>query len=113
MGESCGFLNQSQSFIILLHHVVGHMCQFNMMQEDNEGLGLVKKPTGFLTNAPCIARRLDKKCSGMHRHITLVNGRAKAAEVYPDKLCRQIVLGLMDQMKQDNRISESGVGCLA
>ena len=35
----------------------------------------------------------------MRRHITLVNSRAKAAEVYPDKLCREIVKGLVEQME--------------
>ena len=33
-----------------------------------------------------------------------MNGRAKAAEVYPDKLCREIVVGLTEQMEVDERI---------
>ena len=49
----------------------------------------------------------------MRRHITLVNGRAKAAEVYPDKLCKQIVMGLVDQMKADQRISMNHEGSVA
>ena len=49
----------------------------------------------------------------MHRHITLVNGRAKAAEVYPDKLCEQIVIGLIDQMKDDQRIGMHHEGSVA
>ena len=46
-----------------VERVVGHMCQFDMKQKDNDGVGMVKKPTGFLTNAHGIARRLDKKCT--------------------------------------------------
>lgn len=63
-------------------------------------MGYIKKPTGFMTNCEGIACRLEARCPKEHRRITLVNGRAKEAEVYPDVLCRQIVKGLMDQMKK-------------
>ena len=76
-----------------VERVTGHMCMFDMWQQDNQGKARVKKATGFMTNAACVAKRLRVKCTGLHRHITLIGGRAKAAEVYPDKLCREIVLG--------------------
>ena len=44
-------------------------------------------PTGFMTKSVEIARQLERKCDGMHRHIVLVGGRAKQAEVYPEELC--------------------------
>ena len=75
--------------------VTGNMCMFGMTQQDEQGMGFVKKSTGFMTNAWEIAGELSKKCSGDHRHITLLNGRAKRAEVYPDDLCVRIVDGLM------------------
>ena len=49
----------------------------------------------------------------MHRHITLVNGRAKAAEVYPDKLCKEIVKGLVEQMEADERVAGGSLGSIA
>ena len=61
----------------------GDMCQFEMKQEDSEGVAHARKRTGFMTNCIGIADRFLKKCQDNHRHITLVGGRAKAAEVYP------------------------------
>jgi len=81
-----------------------------MEQEDENGTMLVKKPTAFMTNAPALARRLTQACPGGHKHITLIGGRAKRAEVYPEQLCREILLGLMDQMREDGRLI--GDGCL-
>ena len=40
-----------------------------------------------------------------HRHVHLVGGRAREAQVYPDKLVAAILKGLTRQMKQ-------GVGCV-
>ena len=90
--------------------VVSAMCVDGMAQEEQGATSLVKKPTAFMTNAPEIARRLGQRCPGGHRHITLVGGRAKRAEVYPEQLCREILLGLVDQMRVDGRLL--GNGCL-
>jgi hypothetical protein len=90
--------------------VVSDMCVFGMTQQDEQGTALVKKPTAFMTNSPAIARRLNHRCPGGHRHITLMGGRASRAEVYPEQLCREILLGLIDQMRDDGRLL--GNGCL-
>ena len=50
--------------------VVSDMCVYGMEQEDERGRALVKKPTAFMTNSPEIARRLNQRCVGGHRHIT-------------------------------------------
>ena len=93
-----------------VHRVVGNMCAFGMLQEDSQGTALVKKPTGFMTNAPCVAARLAKPCLGGHRHIHLINGRARRAEVYPEELCYEILQGIIQQMREDGRIA--GGGCV-
>ena len=93
-----------------VQRVSSDMCVYGMCQEDEEGRALVRKPTVFLTNATGIAQRLKQKCPGGHRHITLIGGRAKRAEIYPDQLCREVLLGLIDQMRMDGRIM--GDGCL-
>ena len=66
------------------------MCAFGMMQSDEMGEAMIKKPTAFMSNSPCILNRLGKKCEGNHRHIVLFNGRAKRAEVYPDELWKKL-----------------------
>ena len=63
------------------------MCQFGM--ESRTGgvgskMGPVKKPTGFLTNSPHVARELAMRCPRNHEHVHLVGGRAAGAAIYPD-----------------------------
>jgi hypothetical protein len=63
--------------------VDGHMCQFGMQQEDGEGIGWIKKPTGFMTNCEGIAKRLSKSCKDIHRHIPLLGGESKEGRNIP------------------------------
>ena len=66
----------------------GDMCQRGMAARDSGGEGLVLKPTGWATNSPYIAAEVAARCSNrcatraslVRRHVTLVGGRAKAAE---------------------------------
>merc|ERR1712016_581030 len=80
------------------------------------GEGLVKKPTQWLTNSEKIADRLRGTCSNdthdapWHRHIALVNGRAKSAARYPPKLCRAVLRGLKEEMEQQGEISNLEAG---
>ena len=57
-----------------------------------------------MTNARGIADELGKKCPRNHSHVYLLNGRAKRAEVYPEELSRQILIGLTEQMMLDGRL---------
>ena len=81
-----------------------------MNQRDKQGEGHVKKLTRFMTNAPCLAESLRRRCPGDHRHITLVDGRAKSAEVYPDGLCKAICAGFRNQTEQDAKADDIDVG---
>ena len=87
------------------------MCVYGMTQQDEEGVALVKRPTAFMTNAPRVAERLSQRCKVGHRHIAFMGGRAKRAEICPEQMCREILSGLIDQMKSDGRIV--GNGCLS
>ena len=58
-----------------------------------------RKRTKFMTNSPCIAEELSKRCKGHHVHQELINGRAKAAAVYPEPLCKAICIGLMRELE--------------
>jgi len=95
-----------------VYQVIGDMWCFSMSQDDELGEALIRKPTGFMTNAEMIATRLARRCDGGHRHIHLVNGRAKKAEVYPEDLCKEIIRGLRDQMEIDGRLNNTSVGCV-
>ena len=76
----------------------GDMCAFGMYQDTDGGRKLVLKPTGFMTNASEIGNELNKRCDGNHSYITVVNERAKKAQVYPDELRFDILKGLLKQM---------------
>ena len=84
-----------------VYKVDAHQCAFGLMSEDGEGVGPVKKPTSFLTNSVKVCQRLDRKCPGCPRHVTLMEGRARAAQQYPEALCRAICQGTLDQASAD------------
>ena len=54
-----------------------------------------------MTNSNKIARRLSRTCDNSHRHQPLIDGRAKAAAIYPRKLCEEIIIGLKEEMKEE------------
>jgi hypothetical protein len=65
-------------------------------------MGLVKKPTGWMTNAPLVAKELAKKCYKSHdKHVRLEGGRAAKAAIYPEGLVVAILRGLMAQRGAD------------
>ena len=58
-----------------------------------------KKTTRFLSNAEYLLKELSKRCDGGHEHQPLLDGRAKAAAIYPEGLCRAMCKGLMRQLQ--------------
>ena len=87
--------------------VEGHMCQFGLVSSDERGGGAVLKPTYFATNCRGVADQLERKCSNNngprdHRHVPLLNGRAKKAGEYPPGLCEAICRGLVRQIEVDH-----------
>ena len=86
--------------------VVGDQCQCGLKSHDGQREGLARKRVGFMTNSPCIAKRLTSKCPNncdnqFHKHVVLINGRAKAAETYPPGLCKAVCKGLVEQLEAD------------
>ena len=80
------------------------MCQYGMVSHvhsKNGHLGPVLRPTGMLTNSRCLRKELSKRCTGGHRHVHLVGGRASAAQEYPRELCQAICRGIAAQKKCD------------
>ena len=99
-----------------VERVVGDQCAYGHVQVDAEGQGSVKKPTAWMTNAKEIAKALSQRCPNtpdriIHRHIECTGERrSKLAQVYPERLCREIVRGLRRQMAADGRTCIGGVG---
>jgi len=74
------------------------MCCFGM---NVDGEGLNRKTTAVMTNSEAIADRISKRCTGGHRHVPLMGGRAKQAQVYPKKFCEAVVQGIREQVQRD------------
>ena len=86
--------------------VVADQCRYGLKSKDENGVGPARKSTGFMTNSPCIALQLKRRCPNrqgyeIHRHVRLENGRARAAQQYPPNLCRAVCKGLIKQMEAD------------
>ena len=54
-----------------------------------------------MTNSSCLARELDKECNHEHRHVHLINGRAKHTAIYLDKLSDCLCKGIRKQIDHD------------
>ena len=82
--------------------VVGDQCQFGLTTYDQQGKKTpARKRTRFMSNCPEILQELGKMCPGKHVHQPLIQGRARAASIYPDGLCRAICRGLIKNMKME------------
>ena len=94
--------------------IVADMCQFAMMRKDREGIGqYILKPTRWMSNAPFVLHALKRRCDHGHDHLHLLSGRARAAQIYPERLCTAILKGLKRQLQSDGVISRRFVGSVA
>ena len=80
-------------------------CMFGMTAADDNGVpGPVLKPTKWMTNAPYLARHLNRRCRGTHQaHVRLLGSKAAQAAIYPPELVEAIVRGLQIQREHDHR----------
>ena len=85
------------------HIAYCNMCRFGMESKDEIGTGLVKKPTKFMTNSRKVHDRLNVKCENnvlpegeKHRHVHLISGRARQAQIYPKALCQAVLKGIAE-----------------
>ena len=77
-------------------------CSLGMVSSDDEGEAPVKKRTRIITNCPALVEALRKhQCSGDHRHVQLVHGRAAACQQYPVEFCRTVCRALARQLDVD------------
>ena len=79
----------------------------------------IKKPTGFMTNSPQVAKELEVQCKGQFgacsrpeggRHV-LCSGRvAREAAKYPKELCRAMLKGIRNQLEVDGALKDGCFG---
>ena len=74
------------------------MCMFGL-QVDQWGKN--KKPTGLMLNSEKMAERLSRTCDHTHFHAPTLNGRPKKAQEYTPEFCKQVILGLKEQLVAD------------
>ena len=89
--------------------VVLHMCAFGMVAQDNDGEAPVQIATRIMSSAPEVLRRLNGRCtsescerSERHRHVRMMQGRAKLAQVYPRKFGVALCEGVAAQKRLDS-----------
>ena len=81
--------------------VKSDQCMFGLLSKEGK---LVKKPTGFLTNSPQVARELSRVCNKRHGHQPLKGGsRCRDAQVYPPELCKAICKGAAREREYRSR----------
>ena len=99
-----------------VQRVKGPMCHWGLQAEDRRGdhcgeSSYVRKMTGWLTNSEELARLLQKTCSNLtatrewHRHVHLVGGLAKQAQVYPPALVAAVLKTLKKHMRAKGELS--------
>ena len=80
-----------------VQYVECDQCAYGLWWEDELGAAAVKKPTGWLTNSPEIAKELCKKCPGCERHCKTIGiGKQgmRAIERYPPAQVTAVLRGL-------------------
>ncbi len=84
---------------------MNNACMFGMTAKDKDGeAGPALKPTRWVTNAPYLARHLNRRCRGTRSaHAQLLSGKAAQAAVCPPELVEAIVRGLQTQRERDHR----------
>ena len=83
-------------------------CQCGIWVKDRMGCAAGRKPSKFLTNSPCIAEQLQRRCPGRESHegqryASLFYGVSKQAQVYPNGLVDAVCKGIQDQIERDRK----------
>ena len=88
--------------------VQGDQCQYGAETAGGDGrTEPVKKPTGFMSNAPRLLERLSRRCQGTAgscsrrqggRHVIYEGKVARDAARYPRGLCKAMIKGMIAEM---------------
>ena len=76
------------------HTSIADLCAYGLTTTNKKGKKVpARKKTKFLSSSREVLKKLDKRCDGKHEHGHFVDGKARAAALYPPELCRAIILG--------------------
>ncbi len=98
--------------------VWGDQCQYGQQGGTEDP---VKKPTRWLSNSEEVLRMLDGKCVGRKGHCSRAKGGkhvlcegkiARRAAEYPVALCKAIIQGVRNQLREDGRLRIGYIGIL-
>ena len=79
----------------------------------------VRKATGFMSNAPRLLERLNKKCRSSDgwctrakggKHVTIQGGITSTTARYSKKLCKTILRGMADEMRARGIMRDGEIG---
>ena len=90
--------------------VIADQCQLGQPTDEGDQL---KKPTGFMSNAPVLPNNLTRRYFGRHglctrpqggRHVECLGKKAQRAAIFQEELRMAILRGLRDQLLTDRRL---------
>ena len=96
--------------------VTADQCQFG---QENIQKDPVRKPTGFMSNAPELLKTLAVRCMGRGgacsrrrggNHAQCLGSTARRAAIFQDELCVAILQGMRRQLIADGDMKENEVG---
>lgn len=77
--------------------MVGDLCRYDLKITDASGIvKSIKKPTRWISSRSDVLERLKNRCDNSHQHGHLLDGKAKHAAIWPNKLCIEILQGMRD-----------------
>jgi len=91
--------------------VIAHMCPFGMKAKAPDGsVGLVLKPTRWMSSASELLKHIARRCTGDHHHTKLEGARRTSqAAIYPEGLCVAILEGIVAQKRREGQALPGGV----
>ncbi len=103
-----------------VERVQADQCQYGAEAQRGRFRGMpIMKPTGFMTNSPRILQALSRRCTGAGgecsrrrggRHTLCSGSVAKDAAKYPRELCRAIIKGATQQLRDDGMLKNGCFG---
>ena len=99
----------------------GDQCPFGAQSlvdlSDPESIGAILKETGWLTNSQIVLEAVTRRCQNRvlpkdspqrHTHVQLLDGRAKYAEHYPERLVNAILKAVREELRDRSLMSING-----
>ena len=93
--------------------VMGDPCTYRLWCTDEKGLALVCKSTGWMKNSAKIAKVLDRKCTGGHRHCNRLPAGAhktRAAERCPIRHVNAVLQASRQEVRERCQLSAMEAG---